>query len=118
MTSRNLNGNWIDTLRRQYIYDLKDNAPHPVKYLLWNPQKSKDLYYLISKPIEEPQLRRSLVKYHQATKGTSNVEWENEHVKVILHPRYTQESTEAAHPDNRQDEQPTEGTLAPEEQQK
>ena len=91
MTSRNLNGNWIDTLSRQYIYDLKEDAPHPIKYHLWNPQKNKDLYYLIPTKISEPQLRRSLVKYHQATKNTSNIEWENEHVKVILAPRYKED---------------------------
>ena len=89
MTTRNLNGNWIDTLRRQYVYDLKDDCPHPIKYLLWNPQKNKDLYYLIPTEIEEQQLRRSLVNYHQATKGTSVIEWEDENVKVLLHPRYT-----------------------------
>ena len=121
MTSRNLNGNWIDTLSRQYIYDLKEDAPHPIKYLLWNPQKKKDLYYLITEKIEEPHLRRSLVKYHQATKGTLTIEWENEHVKVILPPRYkenpsTSSQTEGAQLDH-SDEPPTEGTPTPEQQQ-
>lgn len=90
MTTRNLNGNWIDTLARQYIQDLKDNSLHPVKYLLFNPKRNKDLYYLIQTKIEEQQLRRSLVKYYQATKDTSTFDWENEFVKVYLHPRYQQ----------------------------
>jgi hypothetical protein len=90
MTTRNLNGNWIDTLTRQYTQDLKDNSPHPIKYLLFNPQKKKDLYYLILTKIEEQQLRRSLVKYYQATKDTSTFDWKNEFVKVYLHPRYQQ----------------------------
>ncbi|KAI4929583.1 uncharacterized protein J4E92_005248 [Alternaria infectoria] len=69
MTTRNLNGNWIDTLRRQYVYDLKDDSPHPIKYLLYNPHKKQDLYFVIPNKIEEPQLRRSLVKYHLSTKA-------------------------------------------------
>ena len=118
MTSRNLNGNWIDTLSRQYVYDLKEDAPHPIQYHLWNPQKKKDLYYLIPNKIEEPKFRRSLVKYHQATKGTSNIEWENEYVKVILAPRYkenpaTSSDPESVHPTA--DEPPTEGSLLPEQ---
>ena len=96
MTTRNLNGNWIDTLRRQYVYDLKDESPHPIKYLLYNPHKKQDLYFVITNKIEEPQLRRSLVKYHLSTKGTSVVEWENEHIQVIYHPRYAKELREAA----------------------
>ncbi|KAK4544549.1 hypothetical protein LTR36_004121 [Oleoguttula mirabilis] len=105
MTSRNLNGNWIDTLRRQYVYDLNDDCAHPITYLLWNPQKTKDLYYLIPAKIEEQQLRRSLVKYHRATKGTSTVDWENEHVKVYQHPRY---HTDADHThDQVHEEDPT-----------
>ncbi|KAG4421072.1 hypothetical protein IFR04_005835 [Cadophora malorum] len=78
MTNRNLNGNWIDTLSRQYTYDLLDNSPHPIIYHLYNPQKQKDLYYLIPTKIEEPQLRRSLVQYHQQTKNTDTLTWENE----------------------------------------
>jgi hypothetical protein len=121
MTNRNLNGNWIDTPSRQYIYDLKEDAPHPIKYLLWNPQKKKDLYYLITHKIEEPHLRRSLVKYHQAIKGTVNIEWENEHVKVILPPRYKEDSSTssqtAGFQPNNNDEPPAEGTPAPKRQQ-
>jgi len=90
MTNRNLNGNWIDTLSRQYTYDLLDNSPHPIIYHLYNPQKQKDLYYLIPTKIEEPQLRRSLVQYHQQTKNTDTLTWENEFVKVYPHPRYTE----------------------------
>ncbi|KAF1979956.1 hypothetical protein BU23DRAFT_549122 [Bimuria novae-zelandiae CBS 107.79] len=105
MTSRNLNGNWVDTLSLQYSYDLKDNSPHPIKYLLWNPQKKKDLYYLIPNKIEVQELRRSLVKYHQATKGASDIEWQNEHVKVILHPRYSQETGAVQSNDNDEDNQ-------------
>lgn len=105
MTTRNLNGNWIDTLRRQYVYDLKDESPHPIKYLLYNPHKKQDLYFVIPDKIEEPQLRRSLVKYHLSTKGTSVVEWENEHIKVIYHPRYAKELREAAQSTNTEDTQ-------------
>ncbi|KAK5118740.1 hypothetical protein LTR85_007946 [Meristemomyces frigidus] len=95
MTTRNFNGNRIDTLRRQYAHDLKDDCPHPVKYLLWNPQKQRELYYLIPERTEEQQLRRSLVQYHKATKGTSTVDWENEYVKVYLHPRYNKDAGES-----------------------
>lgn len=106
MTTRNLNGNWIDTLRRQYAQDLQDDCPHPIKYLLWNPQKQRDLYYLIPKKIEEQQLRRALVKYHQATKGTPTVEWESEYVKVSLHPRYSTEAFDSHQQVNSTDEIP------------
>ncbi|KAI4605740.1 hypothetical protein J4E80_010523 [Alternaria sp. BMP 0032] len=105
MTTRNLNGNWIDTLRRQYVYDLKDDSPHPIKYLLYNPHKKQDLYFVIPNKIEEPQLRRSLVKYHLSTKGTSVVEWENEHIQVIYHPRYAKELREADQSTNTEDTQ-------------
>ncbi|KAH6877971.1 hypothetical protein BKA58DRAFT_86330 [Alternaria rosae] len=114
MTTRNLNGNWIDTLRRQYVYDLKDESPHPIKYLLYNPHKKQDLYFVIPEKIEEPQLRRSLVKYHLSTKGTSVVEWENEHIKVIYHPRYAKELREAAQSTNTED---TQNELPTQEQQ-
>ncbi|KAI4629667.1 uncharacterized protein J4E87_002853 [Alternaria ethzedia] len=86
MTTRNLNGNWIDTLRRQYVYDLKDDSPHPIKYLLYNPHKKQDLYFVIPNKIEEPQLRRSLVKYHLSTKGTSVVEFTLATALLLLAP--------------------------------
>lgn len=88
MTERNLNGNFIDTLSRQYKYDLKEDCPHPIRYLLKNPRKNRDLYYLVPTKIDEPTFRKSLVKYDIATRGTSIVDWENEHIKIFAHPRY------------------------------
>ena len=97
MTTCDLNGNWIDTLRRQYVYDLKEDHHHPIEYLLWISQKNKDLYYVTPNAIDEQQLRRSFVKYHKATKGNSVIKWENEYVQVTLHPRYRQEADHSEH---------------------
>ena len=86
MTFHNLKGNWIDRLSRQYTQDLLDKSPHPIKYLLWNPTKAHDIFYLIPSEIDPSILRKLLVKYYLATKGTPILEWGNHYIKVWPHP--------------------------------
>lgn len=85
MTFHNLNGNWIDTLTRQYKYDLQEGNAHPIKYLLFNQARQRNIFYYIPRPIDVGDFRKSLVKYGLLTKNTSTFEWEDQHIQVWPH---------------------------------
>lgn len=85
MTSRNLNTTWRDIIFKQYKQDYDADVPFPVRYLLNNTQWKKDLWYEIPKKIDPDAFRRSIIAFHQATRGKESPEYEDEN--IIVRPR-------------------------------
>ncbi|KAJ9298338.1 hypothetical protein DTO271G3_3943 [Paecilomyces variotii] len=80
MTTKNLNRTKIDIILGEYRADRAANAPHPIRYLLYDNKFREDIFYEIPHEVEPEALKRALNQYIR--ERSDKIEYQHEVFKA------------------------------------